>query len=349
VTGSATVANTFNLGTAGSSYTGGAGKDAFNATAVTQLRNGATYNKIDGGAGEDTLTVTASAISMVDDDFKEIKNIEKIVLDADGGAGDVSVTTGGWYDGNFKAAGMDMTILAADDAVSFTGGTFSGNQKLTVTTTTATKDTAILTGSGNDTVKVTANSLTTGDITVSTGAGDDSIEIDVSNALAVGAVIAINGGAGKDTIKLVDLDAADALYVTVTVGAGQSTIAAYDSITGFNFGGGASSVILDFAGNAVAATNQAAASVTGFTAAELTFTINNGLLTFAGTSAAGLTLAQKISLVDTLVTANESTVVFTHGDNSYVYNENTAGDSLVELVGVTATQIGTAAAGVNIA
>lgn len=349
VTGSATVANTFNLGTAGSSYTGGAGKDAFNVTAVTQLRDGATYNKIDGGAGEDTLTVTANAISLVDDDFKEIKNIEKIVLDADDGAGDVNVTTGGWYDGNFKAGGMDLTVFAADDAVSFTGGTFSGNQKLTVTTTTLTKDTAILTGSGNDTVKVAANDLTTGDITVSTGAGDDSIEIDVSAALDADAVIAINGGAGKDTIKLVDLDAADAQYVTVTVGAGQSTLAAYDSITGFSFGGGASSVILDFAGTAVAATNQAAASVVGFTAAELTFTINGGLLTFAGTSAAGLTLEQKIGLVDSLVTANLSTVVFTHGGNSYVYNENTAGDSLVELVGVEAAGIGTGATLINIA
>ncbi|MDO9141928.1 MAG: hypothetical protein Q7U38_16530, partial [Methylobacter sp.] len=135
VKGSATAGNTFNLGTAGSTYTGGAGKDAFNITAATQLRNGATYNKIDGGAGEDTLTLTAGAnvVTMVDDDFKEIANIEKLVV-GNTGANAINITTGGWYDASFKAAGSDLTITNNDvgSAVSFTGGTFTGNQTLTL-------------------------------------------------------------------------------------------------------------------------------------------------------------------------------------------------------------------------
>ncbi|WP_186424465.1 hypothetical protein [Pannonibacter sp. I15F10I1] len=348
VTGSATAGNTFNLGTAGSSYTGGAGKDNFAFTAVTQLRDGATYNKLDGGAGSDTATLTAggAAVTFIDDDFKEIKNIEKLVIGNTGDGNAISVTTGGWYDGNFKSAGSEIEVTAGGkSAVTFAGGTFSGAQKLTVTTSADAQDVSVLTGSGNDTVKVVATALTTGDISVNTGAGTDSIEIEVSAAVAAGSVISVNGGAGKDTIKFTGLDAADAQYVTVTVGAGDSTITAYDSITGFSVGGADASVKLDFAGAAAVAANQAAAGVTGYTAAELTYTINSGVLTFAGSKASGLDLATKITLVDTLVTANLSTAAFEHSGNTYVYNENTGGDSLVELVGITGVTALSAAAG----
>jgi len=338
VKGSATAGNTFNLGTAGSTYTGGAGKDAFNITAATQLRNGATYNKIDGGAGEDTLTLTAGAnvVTMVDDDFKEIANIEKLVV-GNTGVNAINITTGGWYDASFKAAGSDLTITNNDvgSAVSFTGGTFTGNQTLTLTTEATTATTSVLTGSGNDVVKVNATAATTGDITINTGAGNDTIELTVSAALAAGQSATINGGAGKDAITITGLDAADAVYVSVVVGAGESTVANYDSITGFSMGTATRSVLLDFADAAVAAGNLGNTGITGYTAGELVYSITNGVLSFSGTSAAGLTLGQKANLVDTLITTNLNTVAFTHNTNTYVYNENVAGDSLIELVGIT--------------
>lgn len=359
VKGATAVGNTFNLSTVvGSSYTGGNGNDAFNITAVGHLRNGATYNKIDGGAGEDTLTLTAggAAVTMVDDDFKEIANVEKLVV-TNTGTNDISITTGGWYDASFKAAGSDVSITAAGTAgVSFTGGTFSGNQTLTISTAANTQNVAVLTGSGNDTVKITATAVTTGDITVATGVGSDAIEVDfgASSTLVTGAVVTLNGGAGKDTIKLDNLAAAEAEFVTVVTNAGDSTISAYDSITGFNLGGTAQSVLLDFTGTATVAANQAAASITGYTAAELTYTIANGFMTFAGSKASALTLDEKINLLDTLVTADLSTAALVHGGNTYVYNENAAGDSLIELVGVsTATALSaggtTLATDINIA
>eukprot|EP00828_Plagiopyla_frontata_P011104 TRINITY_DN16104_c0_g1_i1.p1 TRINITY_DN16104_c0_g1~~TRINITY_DN16104_c0_g1_i1.p1 ORF type:complete len:639 (+),score=78.25 TRINITY_DN16104_c0_g1_i1:108-1919(+) len=126
VTGS-DLKDAISLGTAGSTYNMGAGNDTFAATAVTQLRSGAVYNTLNGGEGTDSLSLTANAVSMVDDDFKGITGIEEVTVDADAGAGDVSITTGGWYDTNFKTAGSDLTILVAnEDAVSFTGGTFTG-------------------------------------------------------------------------------------------------------------------------------------------------------------------------------------------------------------------------------
>src|SRR5690606_8461211 len=124
-------------------------------------------------------------------------------------------------------------------------------------------------------VKVSTTALTAGGVTISTGAGNDAIELTVANTLGAGAAVALNGGAGKDTLKITDLDAADAQYVTINVNAGESTISAYDSVTGFNLGGAERSVLLDFTGTATVAANQAAASVAGYTAAELTYSITN--------------------------------------------------------------------------
>ena len=138
--------------------------------------------------GTDTLTITANAITMVDDDFKGISNLEKIVADADGGAGAASITTGGWYDAAFKASGSNLSILVADgDTATFAGGTFSGAQTLSVTTAadgaTTADNVTVQTGSGADTVTVTASSwvgATGGSaavMTVTTGAGNDSINV----------------------------------------------------------------------------------------------------------------------------------------------------------------------------
>lgn len=340
VKGSATAGNTFNLGTVGSSYTGGAGKDAFNITAVTQLRDGAVYNKIDGGAGEDTLTLTAgaAAVTLIDDDFKEIKNVEKVVI-GNTGENAVSFTTGGFYSTNFSAAGVDVAITSTNTTgggVTFAGGSFAGVQKLTVTSNgQTTADTSVLTGDGNDTVVVSATALTSGDVTINTGAGNDSIELTVSASVAATSVISLNGGAGKDTIKINGLDAADAQYVTIVVAAGQSSIAAFDSVTGFSLGGTDESVALDFAGTPTISANIGNTGITGFTAGELTYSVTDGILSFTGTQASTQTLAQKIALVDSLITANTASVAFEHSGNTYVYNENSGGDSLVELIGIT--------------
>jgi hypothetical protein len=119
---------------------------------------------------------------------------------------------------------------------------------------------------------------------------------------------------------------------------------AYDEITNFDMTGtNLQSQTLDFTTVSLAATYTATAA-TGFTAAELTVAAaaTSGLVTFAGTSAAGLTLAQKIAAVQSVITANSGdTVLFFHSQDSYVFNNHASGDSLVRLVGITATDLST--------
>ena len=62
------------------------------------------------------------------------------------------------------------------------------------------------------------------------------------------------------------------------------------------------------------------------------------MVTFAGTSAAAATLAQKIAAVQSVVITNAGdSAMFTANSNTYVFNNNATADSLVELVGVTGT------------
>jgi len=205
---------------------------------------------------------------------------------------------------------------------------------------------AITTGSAADTITVTAASWvghasTGGAIAVSTGAGADKISVTIAGAavLATGTAT-ITGGTGADVITSVGINAVDASNQIYVVGAGHSLVSEYDSITGFDMAtAGLFSSTLDFA--SVGLTAYGATAVTGNTAAELTAAVSAaGLVSFAGTKAAALTLAEKIAAVQGLVITNAGdSALFTHSGNSYVFNNNSTGDSLVELVGITATAL----------
>lgn len=393
VTGSDYV-DTFNLGTVGSSYNGGKGDDVFVAANLAQLRSGATYNKIDGGAGDNSLIVTVGGgITMVDDDFKELKNIKTIGLNST--ANTIDVTTGGWYDASFKSAGVNVEIAATTGAVTFTGGTFSGDQGLKVTSSSTTNAIDLLTGSGNDTIAVTnsaamtagnitvdagegnnsvtvtadalttadislvtgtgtdtvtvsAKGLTSGDLDISTGAGNDTISITVANTITTG-TLTVNAGAGTDSITFTGVDAADRGNVSITISAGESTLTGYDIITGYGVTNTGINIgmTLDFDGSADKAADVLAGAVAGYNSAELTYTIASGLLTFTGTSASGLTAAQKADIAQLVVTAANATVVFTAGSDSWVFHNDAAGDSLVKLVGVAAAGLDASATTAN--
>jgi len=354
VTGSG-VADSIALGTVGSTYNSGAGNDAFTATAVTQLQSGAVYNTLNGGDGTDSLTITSAGATMIDDDFKGLSNIETVTLTHTGAA--ASVTTGGWYDSAFKTAGSNLTFTTATDgeAVAFAGGTFSGAQTLLVTTAavgdTATNDNVtVQTGTGNDTVTVTAASWVAanganGLVNIKTGAGNDTITYThgtQATTVTATASFTVTAGTGADVINATGINHSAGLTDTFVIAAGDSLVSAYDSITGFDVGSGALfSSTLDFA--SVGLTAYTATAATGFSAAELTVAVSAGLVTFAGTSAAGATLAQKIAAVQSVVVTNAGdSALFTHGSNSYVFNNNATADSLVELVGVAGTTLVTA-------
>jgi len=181
-----------------------------------------------------------------------------------------------------------------------------------------------------------------GQISVTTGAGNDSITLTHGTLLEIttSAPVVINGGAGADTISLTGATGTLGLTPTITVAAGQSTTTAYDSITGFDIGAaGTRSATLDF--DSVTLTTYSATAPSGSTSAQLTVAVSAaGLVTFAGTSASGLSLAQKIAAVQSVVSTNEGdSALFTHGSNSYVFNNDTDGDSVVELVGVAGTSL----------
>jgi Ca2+-binding RTX toxin-like protein len=221
-----------------------------------------------------------------------------------------------------------------------TGG---GNDSITLTLTAlTTANPKVDTGAGDDTVSITTGASWTsaqGVTNISLGSGNDTFTITPSGAVTLANAITVDGGAGKDSITFGSNvnNITTASEIVVKVHAGESTTSAYDSITGFDLADGTNfASTLDFDNKVL--TTYAATAPTGFTSAELTVAVSAvGLVTFAGTSAATLTLAEKIAAVQSVVvTTNGDTALFVDGSNAYVFNNDSAGDSVVELVGQSA-------------
>ncbi len=352
INGSPTAVNAFTVGTAeGVTYKGGAGRDTFAMTEALILADGTTDTVLNGGDGIDTLSFSNTTAALTDTHFTNVTGMEVLTLTATSGG---SLTTGGSFKTAF-ANGVTITggTVADNSAIAYNMGLYDKATTLTIVSdgvgNTTADNISITTGSGNDIVTVTAASWlgatggSAGVLTVNTGAGDDVISVATGTIVAITTTTneVINGGAGKDTITMVGVNAATGLTATVKVIAGQSTTTAYDSVIGFDLGTAALlSSTVDFDNFSVLA--YAATAATGYSAAELTVTVasTTGLVTFAGTRAAGLSLAEKIAAVQSVVTtATGNTALFTDGLNSYLFNNDAAGDSVVELVGVSATAI----------
>ncbi len=320
-------------------YNAGAGDDAISAT-VAAINNTSGSNgslKIDGGAGTDTLTFTDTALTLVDANFQYLTNIEKYAFSSSG-ANAINITGGGFFDTNNKAAGATFTLSTAtttqNNTVDLTS--FSGNAKVTLTVNSATSgNQTITTGSGADEVTVSATALASGTITVNTGLGNDKISVTAASALTTGGAV-INAGQGQDTITLSGITGADMAATSIVINAGHSTLTAFDSITGYGVSDGTNEgMTLDFDGSADAAASVTAGAVTGYTSAELTYSITNGVLSFAGTKASTLTNAQKADIAQLVVTAANAVVAWSDGTDAYVFHNSSSGDSLVKLVGIT--------------
>jgi len=352
INGSPTAVNAFTVGTAeGVTYKGGAGRDTFAMTEALVLADGTTDTVLNGGDGIDTLSFSNTTAALTDTHFTNVTGMEVLTLTATSGG---SLTAGGSFKTAF-ANGVTITggTVADGSAIAYHMGLYDKANTLTVVSAgdgaTTADNISITTGSGNDIVTVTAASWvgatggSAGVLTVNTGAGDDIISVTTGTILAITTTTneVINGGAGKDTITMVGANAATGLTATVKVVAGQSTTTAYDSIIGFDLGTASLlSSTVDFDSFSVLA--YAATAPAGYSAAELTVAVaaTTGLVTFAGTKAAGLSLADKITAVQSVVTtATGNTALFTDGLNSYLFNNDAAGDSVVELVGVSATAI----------
>lgn len=334
--------DTITLGTGFATYNSGEGDDTFNAT-VAQLNTSTNYNTLNGGGGTDTLNIAgAAAITLVDTNFKQLSGIEAIVQ-ADTGANALSVTTGAWFNQNF-ASGVSYTATTGAEASTLNLSTYTADATISLTSGATTgHSVTVTTGSGDDSVTVAASAFVGASgklITVSTGSGDDTISVSPkTTTLGINGAVTITGGAGADTITVgthTNGAASAGGNVQIVVGATDSTTSAFDTVQGLNLGTGSLQADnIDFTGTATVAANATSQAVSGYTAAQLTYSISSGVLTFAGTSAASLSASAAISAVESLSLANTATVVFVNNGNSYVFNNNTSGDALVQLVGVT--------------
>lgn len=354
VTGSAGN-DVFTITVEGSTYNGGSGNDGFTVTNSALVADGTTDLTIGGGAGTDTLTIATTG-TLTDNYFTNVTGFENLAT---------ALTTAISYTGFGTAAktafadSMTITSGTLADGATYTVGAGLYDKPVTLTLvssgdgTTTADNIAITTGAGADVVSVTAASWvgTTGGahglLSVASGSGNDTISVTTGTitSMTTSASVSITGGTGADTISLTGVNAAvGSSAVVINVASGESTTSAYDSITGFDVAtGGLISSTLNLNGTP-SLTTYSATAASGFTSGELTVAVSSlGLVTFAGTSATSVTLAQKIAAVQSVVlTNNDDVAVFTNGSNSYVFqNHATLGDTVIELIGVAAVAMTT--------
>jgi hypothetical protein len=361
ITGSA-VNDSMTIGAEGSTYSSGAGDDAFSTTMALIAADGATDLVINAGAGTDTMTMSnTTGLSMTDINFTNINGMEKMTL-ANTGAASTSITTGAAFNAAF-ADGATITsgIIAAAQDMTVAAGLSTVDTTITVASTAqtgaATETNSFVTGSGADTVTYTDTAFVgvagaaAGTITVDTRAGDDTISITVGIIVsATTAIISITGGAGQDSITKVGVNADDAQGVaTFVMAAGDSATTAYDSITGYDMATASTFAdALEFEGTSAVSTFSATVD----SGTIKSHAITTGITTFddAAVFATAIVInAANLSDVRTYLATNlaaNDVVAFTYdSDNSgavdatMVFHQGSAAsvaDDMVMLVGITA-------------
>lgn len=225
---------------------------------------------------------------------------------------------------NTQTIALDTGAATSIEVVS--GGTESSNVlNLTDTSTDGTNSILTsITASGDqalDLTNITITNGTNGLATVDASAMTGDLTIELAD-LAEGATVSL--GSGSDTVQL-----------AVNAGTTQATI---EELSGFEAAASndASDVeeadIIDYANAAtiIADDDDNAGDVD----------IVDGVVKFLG--AGPSTFAQAVNLVDTALGANDNAAaLFEYLGNSYVFVENAAGDSIVELAGTTGvTELG---------
>ena len=315
-------------------------------TTVTNIASGATLSlaaagttaltiKADGAADSLAIKVAGAGVTYTVD----ASQFETLTLDASAqtGAGTFALT-----DAQLKSVTVVNTTATGTNP---DFGLNLGTLGPVVSTVNLSAFKAATAANG---VTVTLSSTAVNGATVTGSQNHDTItgssQVDTIITGANGADI--TAGAGADVINLTASVAKSDLITLVA--AADSNQAGYDRITGFtNSATAAVADKIDFLGTVFVASDLATAQGTGTT--NLTATVANGLLTFAGSAAATVTLAQEILAAQTIanVAANTSganagvltSVAFVFGGDTYVYNSGattaTTDDSMVQLVGVT--------------
>lgn len=352
------VSDSFTLGAATNvTYNGGLGSDLFITTVARLGTGGAAEPTLIGGSGTDTLRISDAAPTLVDANFTSVSGFETLNLSTT--TGSISVTGLSTYANAAFASGLTVTsgTLANGSTYNFNGLAYANSITLTLVTDGDLASTAdnvtIVTGAAADTVSVTGASIVGaagagGTVSISTGGGVDTITLSTGTLRAnTNQSVVITAGTGADVINVsTHVNAGSELgNIKFTIAAGDSTTTAYDVITGFDtaLGGATISDNLDF--TSVGLTAYATQAAGGYTAEQLTVAVSaTGVVTFGGTLAATLSLADSIAAVQSVVTANAGdSALFTYATagvtSTYVFNNNATADSVVQLVGVTGTAL----------
>lgn len=294
------------------------------------MLSSAVYNTVDAGAGVDTLNITngaASAVTMVDNTFRNLSGVEKITVDSTTSSA-ISITTGGWFDKSFAATGAEITGTTTTGTFTVDASTFTGALKVTATTVgTGTTEgaVAITTGYGNDTV-VVSNASAGGDGAISTGAGSDTVtgggDADVITGGTGADVMA--GGAGADT------------FVFAAGDSGLPSDTNFDTITDFT----TNSDIISLGAYTIVTYTSATAGTASIS--------SSGIATF---QTADVTLAQRIAATENGINAGGTatagqTAVFQYLNDAYIFVSDGvdgvgANDRLIKLVGIDTTATAT--------
>ena len=185
------------------------------------------------------------------------------------------------------------------------------------------------------------NTLTgnSGNNLISGGAGNDTL-------IGGNGTDTLVGGTGKDTYDLTETTAATD---TVRIATGDSVANNYDQVTGFTLGSGLVNTSgvdkLDLASTTIATNTN---GVNGTDAGLIhSHSISNGIISFddINTYTSPLTissanLSDVFNYLHTNVTGSRI-VAFVSEGNTYVFQDGGATDTVVELVGVSATSLST--------
>ena len=254
-------------------FAGGAGNDIFSGTYI-QGDTGTflgTADTVNGNGGTDTLSLTAGAeaITLADDNWMGISNVEKVVIFSTG-AGVQTLTTGDEFIAAFETLGIDLTMTSTLGAINLNMSTFEGDATITTHAIGAGAQT-ITTGSGVSTVAATNDAaeaqtingagLTTVNATI-TGAGAQTIGDDSGNGAALVSVNATITGAGSQTITSTSDN--DVTVVAIAAAGAQTitTAGGDDSIT-LTTAAGQATTISTGSGNDIIVVSLGTDTITG--------------------------------------------------------------------------------------
>jgi hypothetical protein len=225
------------------------------------------------------------------------------------------------------AATDNATVTSLGNALALTNVNISGAAATSVTTGAIALQTNFNVNASTSTGDVTFNA---------TGATTNGFSFTGGSGINL-----VTGGSQVFTANLA-ASAAKADVITLTNATGGTT--AMPNVTIAGFANSATVLVgdrIEVMGTAAVQANIVTATATGIT--NLTGTVNNGIITFAGSAAATATLANKI---DAAASANfagalDEVIAFEHAGNTYIVSQqgtadafNAGTDLLIQLTGV---------------